>query len=74
MNQTISQQSTQFKQKIGIFIFRRDLRLQDNLGLQRLQNEVDLIIPVFILDKYQIKKSSHNKYYFSNNAVQFIMG
>jgi len=59
-------------QKIGIFIFRRDLRLQDNIGLLRLQSEVDIIIPVFILDKYQIKKSSHNKYYFSNNAVQFM--
>jgi len=58
--------------KIGIFIFRRDLRLNDNLGLIRLQNEVDIIIPIFILDKYQIKKSSHNSNYFSNNAVQFM--
>jgi deoxyribodipyrimidine photo-lyase len=58
--------------KIGIYIFRRDLRIQDNLGLNQLQNEVDLIIPIFILDIYQIKKSSHNKYYFSNNAVQFM--
>lgn len=58
--------------KVGIFIFRRDLRLTDNIGLNKLQNEVDIIIPVFILDKYQIKKSSHNKYYFSNNAVQFM--
>jgi len=75
MNKTKSKQPnkpTQYKQKIGIFIFRRDLRLQDNLGLQRLQSEVDIIIPIFILDRYQIKKSSHNKYYFSNNAVQFM--
>ena len=58
--------------KIGLFIFRRDLRLQDNLGLLKLQNEVDIIIPIFILDKNQIKKSKHNKYYFSNNVVQFM--
>ena len=58
--------------KIGVFIFRRDLRLNDNLGLVKLSREVDTIIPIFILDKYQIKKSKHNKYYFSNNAVQFM--
>jgi len=58
--------------KIGIFIFRRDLRLHDNLGLYKLSNEVDIIIPIFILDKYQIKLSKHNKYYFSNNVVQFM--
>jgi len=58
--------------KIGIYIFRRDLRLNDNIGLYRLQSEVDLIIPIFILDKYQIRKSSHNINYFSSNAVQFM--
>jgi deoxyribodipyrimidine photo-lyase len=58
--------------KIGIYIFRRDLRLNDNLGLIRLQENVDLIIPVFLLDKKQIKKTSNNKNYFSTNAVQFM--
>jgi len=58
--------------KIGIFIFRRDLRLNDNIGLIKLASEVDIIIPIFILDKYQIKKTKHNKYYFSSNAVQFM--
>ena len=37
--------------KIGIYIFRRDLRLKDNIGLLKLQSEVDIIIPIFILDK-----------------------
>jgi deoxyribodipyrimidine photo-lyase len=58
--------------KIGIYIFRRDLRLEDNIGLYALQKEVDIIIPIFILDEYQIKKSSHNVNYFSSNAVQFM--
>ena len=58
--------------KIGLFIFRRDLRLEDNLGLINLQEKVDTIIPIFILDKYQVIKSDHNQHYFSNNAVQFM--
>jgi len=58
--------------KIGIYIYRRDLRLNDNIGLYKLQSEVDMIIPIFILDKYQIRKSSHNINYFSSNAVQFM--
>ena len=58
--------------KIGIYIFRRDLRLNDNIGLIKLQENVDLIIPIFILDKNQIKKTSHNINYFSSNAVQFM--
>jgi deoxyribodipyrimidine photo-lyase len=57
---------------IGIFIFRRDLRLDDNLGLLDLIEKVDIIIPVFIFDPHQIKKSSHNKYYFSESVVQYI--
>ena len=58
--------------KIGIFLFRRDLRLQDNLGLGLLIKEIDVLIPIFILDKYQIKKTKRNANYFSNNVVQFM--
>ena len=58
--------------KIGIFLFRRDLRLQDNLSLGSLINEIDILIPIFILDKYQIKKTKRNANYFSNNVVQFM--
>lgn len=57
---------------IGIFIFRKDLRLNDNLGLIKLSKICKVIYPIFILDDYQIIKSSHNKYYYSNNAVQFM--
>jgi deoxyribodipyrimidine photo-lyase len=58
--------------KIGIFIFRRDLRLDDNLALNKLANEVDIIIPVFILDKNQIKRTKANINYFSISVVQFM--
>jgi deoxyribodipyrimidine photo-lyase len=56
----------------GIYIFRRDLRLDDNHGLINLMKKCDKIIPVFFLDKNQIIKSDHNQHYFSNNAVQFM--
>ena len=56
----------------GIFIFRRDLRLEDNLGLIQLAEHCDHVIGVFILDPYQVKKQTHNKAYFSNRVVQFM--
>jgi deoxyribodipyrimidine photo-lyase len=58
--------------KLGIFIFRRDLRLQDNTTLLLLNKECDYIMPIFILDENQIKENRHNKNYFSYNATQFI--
>jgi deoxyribodipyrimidine photolyase len=55
--------------KIGLFIFRRDLRLYDNLALYELSKLVDIIIPIFILDINQIKINNNNKYYHSNNVI-----
>jgi deoxyribodipyrimidine photo-lyase len=56
----------------GIFVFRRDLRLDDNHGLIHLLKACKRVIPVFFLDQYQIVRGQHNKYYYSNNAVQFM--
>jgi len=58
--------------KLGIFIFRRDCRLQDNLGLNELASQVDYVLPLFILDSDQIVQTKSNSNYFSSNAVQFI--
>lgn len=58
--------------KIGIHIFRRDLRVVDNMSLYELSKKVDVIVPIFILDPYQVKRGNHNKHYFSNHAVQFM--
>ena len=58
--------------KIGIFIFRKDLRLNDNIGLIKLSKKCKIIYPIFILDEYQIELQNHNKYYYSNNAIQFM--
>jgi deoxyribodipyrimidine photo-lyase len=58
--------------KIGIHIFRRDLRLNDNMALNLLTKQVDIVVPIFILDPQQILLTPHNKNYFSSSAVQFI--
>lgn len=57
----------------GIFIFRRDFRIHDNGALNTLSKKVSMIIPVFIFDPFQIKLSKHNKNYFSEKAVQFMI-
>ena len=57
----------------GIFIFRKDLRKYDNLGLNELINKCHTIIPIFILDPYQIDKGEHNKYYRSNNFIIYML-
>lgn len=60
------------KNNLGIFIFRKDLRLQDNLSLIELTKQCEKIIPIFIFDNYQIDITDKNTYYRSNNAVQFL--
>ena len=39
------------KQKINIFWFRRDLRLDDNVGLYHALNSNHIVLPIFIFDK-----------------------
>lgn len=54
----------------SIFIFRRDLRLDDNNGLLCALNNSDIVIPIFIFTKTQL--SSSNKYK-SERCVQFMI-
>ncbi len=42
--------------RLGIHIFRRDLRLEDNTALNALVSKVDVVLPVFIFDERQINK------------------
>lgn len=58
---------------IGIHIFRKDLRIVDNLALNELSKQVDTIIPIFILDPTQIIKSKQNENYFSPRAARFLL-
>ncbi|HET8810106.1 MAG TPA: deoxyribodipyrimidine photo-lyase, partial [Flavobacteriaceae bacterium] len=39
------------KQKISIFWFRRDLRLNDNVGLSQAMESDFPVLPIFIFDK-----------------------
>jgi len=52
----------------SIFIFRRDYRLDDNIGLMECQKTSDEVIPIFIFTPEQIKTNE----YKSNNCVQFL--
>jgi len=53
----------------SIFIFRRDLRLRDNKGLDFAIKNYENILPIFIFTPEQI--TNKNKYK-SNNAIQFM--
>lgn len=58
---------------IKIFLFRRDLRIEDNLAFNKIfsSNENEKIYPLFIFNPKQIY-SKYNSY-FSNNCVQFMI-
>jgi deoxyribodipyrimidine photo-lyase len=55
----------------GLFIFRRDLRYQDNIGLFNACKECDEVYAIFILDENQINKNKNE--YFSQNAFDFMI-
>lgn len=57
------------EKKIGIHLFRRDLRIEDNTNLRALSESVDIIIPVFILSKKQILTNKLR----NDNFVQFLL-
>lgn len=56
--------------KKGLFIFRRDLRLDDNTGLLQALEECNEVIACFILDPCQITEENAFR---SPNALQFMI-
>lgn len=58
------------KYENGIFIFRRDFRVFDNIGLNMVNSMCKKIYPVFIFTPEQV--TSENKYK-SDNAIQFMI-
>lgn len=52
----------------SVFIFRRDFRLQDNIGLINCLKQSTVVIPIFICTPEQLV----NNKYKSNNCVQFM--
>jgi deoxyribodipyrimidine photo-lyase len=53
----------------SIFIFRRDFRLTDNIGLIKACKNNERVYPIFIFTPEQIKKNDFK----SSNAVQFMI-
>lgn len=58
--------------KCGIFIFRKDLRFEDNKGLNRLKELCEKILPIFIFDPAQVDQTSKTNNYISFPALRFI--
>ncbi len=54
----------------SLFIFHRDLRLDDNTGLLEALKHAELVIPCFIFDPAQV---SNKNIFKSNNALQFMI-
>lgn len=59
-----------------IFIFRRDLRINDNLALSQLYKNIikqnnNVILPIFIFNSKQIDKSKNK--YFNKNSIEFLI-
>lgn len=52
-----------------LFIFRRDLRIQDNMGLLFALKNSDVVIPCFIFTPEQIEKNS----YRSDHCLKFMI-
>lgn len=55
----------------SIFIFHRDLRINDNLALNELSQISKNIIPIFIFNPVQISPKQNK--YFNDNSVQFMI-
>ena len=55
----------------AVFIFRRDLRLEDNLGLLAALAAADEVLPCFIFDPRQIDRDANP--YFSEPAFHFML-
>ena len=62
------------KEKITIFWFRRDLRLEDNAGLYRALSESKNVLPIFIFDKDILDElpKTDARVYFIYNIVSDI--
>jgi deoxyribodipyrimidine photo-lyase len=63
------------KDTVNLFIFRRDLRIHDNLAfidlLNQCQEENVPLVPIFIFNPDQIDPSKNQ--YFSKNCVEFMI-
>ena len=54
----------------NLFIFFRDYRIRDNIGLIKTLQHYDNVLPIFIFVDDQINPQKNK--YFSNNSMQFL--
>ena len=54
----------------GLFIFRRDLRIQDNIGLNLAMEKCKTVYPIFIFTPEQVTDKNKFK---SDNSIQFMI-
>ncbi len=64
--------STIEKYDLGIFIHRKDIRIEDNRGLNILSSKCKETMSIFIFDPYQVDLNSTNKNYLSFPALRFL--
>lgn len=55
---------------MNVFVFFRDFRIEDNLGLYRAMKQCGEVVPIFCFTPEQIEPSRND--YFSHNSVQFL--
>ena len=58
------------KYKNGLFLFHRDLRMEDNVGLRETVKSCENVYTTFIFTPAQVTKANDFK---SNNSVQFMI-
>jgi deoxyribodipyrimidine photo-lyase len=58
------------KYSLSLFIFRRDLRVDDNTALNLAMDNSDKVIPCFIFDP---RLADEKRKYFNHNAFQFLL-
>ena len=58
------------KMKNGLFVFRRDLRLTDNIGLLEAYKQVENLYTCFIFTPEQVTNKNDFK---STNSIQFMI-
>ncbi len=69
-NQAAPYRLNQNKYELALFIFRRDLRLEDNAALIAASLQAKQIIPCFIFDSCQVTAKNPYK---SKHAIQFMI-
>ena len=56
----------------GLFWFRQDLRIEDNLALRRLASQVDTLVCVYVVDPAWFKHTQHQSRHMGEHRWRFL--